>query len=166
MIRRVELETGLRLEKELTGKAVGNGSVYTGNDDDYFERLVKINLENLAAYYLLVKQHTDKSFAASLMVGVAGFILLSTGIVLGIIYRDDKYISLAGMISGVIVSFISAVFFYLYKRKVQQLKGYHDSLLSAKNILLAFKVIKDTPEMQLKSDIIIKLIEYLTNKDR
>jgi hypothetical protein len=40
--------------------------------DSYFERLVAINVENLAAYYSLVKTHTNNSFMAALTMGVAG----------------------------------------------------------------------------------------------
>ncbi len=42
----------------------------------YFDKLVKINVENLAAYYTLVKVHTSQSFRVSLMVGIIGFLLL------------------------------------------------------------------------------------------
>ena len=49
----------------------------------YFERLVKINLENLATYYALVAAHTNKSFVTALVAGVLGFGLVAAGLIAG-----------------------------------------------------------------------------------
>jgi len=50
-------------------------------DEAYFDRLVKINVENLSEYYSLVKVHTGQSFNLSLIVSVVGFVMISAGLV-------------------------------------------------------------------------------------
>lgn len=129
--------------------------------DTYFDRLVSINLENLSAYYVLVKQNASQSFKLSAFVGVIGFAVLITGIVLGFIdakYKDISYLSAA---AGVITEMISGVFFYLYNRTVRQLKEYHDSLIDVQNILLSFKLIEDTVDLTIRPALIEKMIGFL-----
>lgn len=130
----------------------------------YFDRLVDINISNLSDYYSMVKQHTEKSFLASMSAGSVGFLLIVTGLLIGSLNienaTDIAYIS-AG--SGVVIEFISGVFFWLYSKTTQQLKGYHDSLVSIQNVLLSFKVIEDTSDEQLKLDMAKTMISTLNS---
>jgi len=41
--------------------------------ESHFDSLVRINVENLAAYYSLVKVHTNKSFNVAVWVGIVKF---------------------------------------------------------------------------------------------
>jgi hypothetical protein len=138
----------------------------TTKPPSYFERLVNINVENLAAYYALVKIHTDKSFHVSLAVGIIGFGLIAIGLALAL--RNEQrtmVISYIATGSGVITEFIAAVFFYLYNRTVQQMKGYHDSLLSVQNILLSFKLMEDTELAKERAEIVGQMLPYLLNRE-
>jgi hypothetical protein len=42
----------------------------------YFEKLVQDNVDKLAVYNDLVKDHINRSFNASILVSIAGFILI------------------------------------------------------------------------------------------
>jgi hypothetical protein len=66
--------------------------------------------------------------------------------------------------SGVIVEFISGVFFVLYNRTVRQLKEYHDSLLNVQNILLAFKVVEDSGD-ENRPDLLKHILGYLLQQN-
>lgn len=134
----------------------------------YFDRLVDINVNNLEAYYSLVKAHTNKSFLVSLTAGGIGFTLIAVGLIIGFsdaatTTKPMAYIS-AG--SGVITEFIASVFFYLYSRTVRQLKEYHDSLLAVQNILLSFKIVGDTKDEARKTDMFEHMIECLITKGK
>jgi hypothetical protein len=129
--------------------------------DRYFEKLVKINVENLAAYYTLVKVHTSQSFRVSLIVGILGFILLILGLALGFQFEQYRNISFIASGAGIIIEFISGVLFFLYNKTVIQLKDYHDSLIDVQNVLLSFKLIENTQDEKLKAEMIGKMIEYL-----
>jgi hypothetical protein len=67
----VEIETRQRIQLQLQ-----NSSSHKSPETSYFERLVNINIENLAEYYFLVKIHTRNSFRASLYAGVLGFMFV------------------------------------------------------------------------------------------
>jgi len=133
------------------------------NKPEYFDSLVKINVENLAAYYSLVKTHTSQSFKVSLVISVIGFMLIAAGLVIGFKY-DDKTIGYISTGSGIITEFISGVLFYLYNKTVRQLKEYHDSLINVQNILLSFKLIESTTDEKAKAEMVTKMLEYLVQK--
>ncbi len=130
---------------------------------EYFDSLVKINVENLAAYYSLVKTHTSQSFKVSLMISVIGFMLIVAGLIIGFKY-DEKTIGFISTGSGLITEFISGVLFYLYNKTVRQLKEYHDSLIDVQNILLSFKLIESTTDEKSKAEMVTKMLEYLVQK--
>ena len=130
--------------------------------EPYFDSLVRINIDNLSDYYKMVRIHTDNSYQLSYWCGLFGFILIATGIFIGFIPSESarvaRYISVA---SGVLTQILSGTSFYLYNRTVQQLKGYHDSLLDVQNILLSFKMLEDITSEQEKVKIITQLITFL-----
>jgi hypothetical protein len=59
---------------------------------------------------------------------------------------------------------VSGLMFYLYNRTVLQLKGYHDSLLDVQNILLCFKLVEDTNEESIRTEVMKQMIEFLVRR--
>jgi hypothetical protein len=151
------------VEKISTIKRIYLGFPDTENKPEYFDSLVKINVENLAAYYSLVKTHTSQSFKVSLLISIIGFILIVTGLIIGFKY-DDKIIGYIASGTGIVTEFISSVLFYLYNKTVRQLKEYHDSLINVQNILLSFKLIENTSDEKSKAEMVSKMLEYLVQK--
>lgn len=124
-------------------------SPVSGAGDEYFGSLVRINVDNLSDYYTQVRVHTNNSFWASVVAGALGLLLIVAGLTIG--FASDastRSLSYVATASGVIVEFISGVFFYLYNRTVRQLKDYHDSLLDVQNILLSFRIVEQAPMAQ------------------
>jgi hypothetical protein len=79
-------------------------------------------------------------------------VLIAVGIAFGLAQGDSaNTAAFIASVSGVIVEFISGVFFVLYNRTVRQLKEYHDSLLNVQNILLALKVVEDSGHQNRRS---------------
>jgi hypothetical protein len=119
-------------------------------------------VENLAAYYELVKIQTDKSFRASLGIAYFGGSLIVVGLALGFFRTDatDKVTYIATG-AGVLTEFISGVFFWLYSKTVRQLREYHDSLISVQNVLLSFKLVSDTKDPKDKAEMVSKMCSYL-----
>jgi len=135
------------------------------NDEQYFNSLVKINVENLAAYYSLVKTHSSQSFKSSLLVSILGFILIGVGLTIGFNHPDNK-LSFISTGAGLIIEFISGILFYLYNKTIIQLKGYHDSLIEVQNILLSFKLIEGTSNENMKTEMTTKMIESLVGNKK
>lgn len=146
--------------KEQIQRTLGEAS-----KSDYFEKLVSINVENLSAYYTLVKAHASKSFLAALAVGIAGFLLIVAGISMAMQGKQASVAELSGL-SGIVTEFISAIFFYLYNRTVRQMKEYHDSLLSVQNVLLSLKLIDGDIDTSARVQMIESMLGYLIGHHR
>lgn len=135
------------------------------NNHSDFNRLVAINIENLAEYYEMIKLHTDKSFTFALISGITGFLLIITGLAIGLVSgKQQELIAYIGTATGIITEFISGIFFYLYNKTVRELKGYHDSLLKVQNTLLAFKLLDDIGVEDKQIEMIAKIIGFLMQK--
>jgi len=152
---------------EAVGSSAGATTEGQGGTDStgsqYFTSLVRINVDNLSDYYTLVRVHTNNSFWASLGAGLLGFSLIGVGLGFGFGSHDSATISYISTGSGVIVEFISGVFFYLYNRTVRQLKDYHDSLLDVQNILLSFKIVEDADATD-RAILFGKILSYLLRR--
>lgn len=132
---------------------------------DYINKLIELNVTRLEEYYDEVKRHSFLSFSFSLIVGVVGFLLIVTGIVLGYFGHGEKMnIAYLSGISGIITEFISGVFFYLYNRTVKQLKTYHNDLIDLQNTLLSFKLVEQVKDGPEKVKLMSNLIDYLIGK--
>ncbi len=131
----------------------------------YLDSLVRINVENLAAFYALVKGHTEKSYKVAIRVCAFGFFLMVVGLVTGFTNISSppmgSYIATA---SGVITVIIAGVFFSAYNRNTRQMKGYYDRLLTEQNILLSFKFIEDTQDKNEQAKIVGQMLGYLINR--
>jgi len=140
-----------------------SGFKSTSEPLEYINELVEINLTRLDEYYNEVKRHTFYSFTFSMVVGLVGFSLIIVGIFLG--YDSEKvttaYIS---GIAGILIEFISGIFFYLYNKTVKQLKLYHDNLIDLQNTLLSFQLIERVNKPSDKDSIIGKIVDYLIGK--
>ena len=156
---------GLTARKRILGRLMPGSLDPSQAEPSYFDRLVGINVDNLAAYYVLVKVHTDKSFLVATAAGVVGFTLVATGLVLGYFgAAGSPNITYVSAGAGVLTEFIAGVFFYLYNRTVRQLKEYHDSLLAVQNILLSFKLVGDLQASEEKTRMVSSMLAYLVGR--
>jgi hypothetical protein len=162
-LRLAALERDLQLA--LMRTSLRRGAELAENESRlYFEKLVEINVTNLAEYYGMVKDHAQNSFLAAMAAGVVGLALVVIGLVLGFgtadRARDLTYVSTG---AGLLTEFISGVFFYLYSKTVAQLKDYHDSLIDVQNILLSFKIIGDTCDEPSRAKLLERLLDHLNS---
>lgn len=155
--------TKRRIESTQNKIDILSGFKNTKEPLEYINELVEINVTRLDEYYNEVKRHTTYSFLFALIVGLVGFFLIVVGIVLG---YDGERLTTAYMagISGILIEFISGVFFYLYNKTVEQLKLYHDNLIDLQNTLLSFQLIERVNKSYDKDLIISKIVDYLIGK--
>lgn len=129
----------------------------------YLDNLVQINLENLVSYYNLVKQQTNKSFLAFIVIAAIGTTLIGFSLVT-VFTTSINAITYIAAASGILIELIAALFFQLYNRSVSQMKGYHDSLLSVQNILLLLKIVEETQDEKERNKMMNQILAYLVGK--
>jgi len=130
--------------------------------DEYFSRLIQVNLSNMEQYYRLVRSQTEKSYALTQTVATVGFLLLASGIVLSYTNGLEKPATALTVASGILVEFISAVMFYVYNKTVSQLNAYHDKLVSVQDTMLALKIAQIVKDEKLKDENMTYLTRALT----
>ncbi|MFQ2239231.1 TRADD-N-associated membrane domain-containing protein [Aeromonas dhakensis] len=128
-------------------------------EEDFFNKLVKINFKYLDQYYLQTQEQADKSFRLTLFACFIGLAIIVTGIVMMFLDKTEPaYVTTA---AGILSEFIAAVFFYLYNKTVQKMSQYHHKLVITQNISLALKISQELPDTE-KSAAQNKLIDKLT----
>jgi hypothetical protein len=131
----------------------------------YFDSLVRINVENLAAIYVFVKGHVEKSYKIAIRVSIFGFFLIIVGLIVLItnVYGSplSSYITIA---SGIITEIIACILFFIYNRTTRQMKGFYDDLLTEQNILLTFKLMEDSKDENEKAKIVSQMLTNLISK--
>ena len=107
-----------------------------------FKYLLLMDSKAIDEYIAQTRLQAEQSFRLSKNVAIVGFVLISSGIVLGI---ASSIIGLTGLdvayltaITGILTEFISGVFFYLFNRTLQQLNLFHDKMLMSKRVIMAF----------------------------
>jgi hypothetical protein len=135
-------------------------------DEDYFRSLVTINVTSLRDYYYLVKSHTGAGFRASILAAVIGFALVAAAVVFAYTHPNEESVALLAGGSGVLMQFISGVFFVLYSRTVRQLKAYHDSLLDVQDVLLSLKLVETVQDSPAKTEMLKALVTSLMSRER
>jgi hypothetical protein len=108
--------------------------------------LVEINLKYLDQYYLETRIQASRSFSASLLVGVAGFVIIAISLLM--FYQRWLTEAMVTLAAGTIIEFISAVFFYLFNKTVLSMASYHQRLVFTQNIALAINIAKSAPEQE------------------
>jgi hypothetical protein len=127
--------------------------------EDFFNKLVKINFKYLDQYYLQTQEQADKSFRLTLFACLIGLAIIVTGIIMMFLDKTEPaYVTTA---AGVLSEFIAAIFFYQYNKTVQKMSQYHHKLVITQNISLALKISQELPDAD-KPQAQIKLIDKLT----
>lgn len=135
-----------RYRNEIEYKLItwGANKLQENIQDDFFNTLVKLNFKYLDQYYLQTKNQANKSFILTAIAVVVGFLVIIVGIIFLLFNeRDAGYISAC---AGIIIEFISSIFFYFYNRTIQAMSEYHKKLVLSQNVSLALKVTEDFNE--------------------
>lgn len=159
-LKKMEVEIGLLEERKRM-----YSTVIQGDSSRHFDSLVSINIKNLEEYYDLVKTSNKRSFNVSLSMCIVGVLMIFGGAFYSYFTNDNSSFSLVVTFSGVVVEAISGLLFYLYNKTVIQLKDYHGSLLDVQNMLLSFKLIDDLKSEELKSKVMMQMIEFLVKRN-
>lgn len=146
-----------QIERELI--RLGASELQETIEEDFFNRLVKINFKYLDQYYMQTKEQASKSFIFTVTAAFIGLVILSIGIVL--VFMNKITPGYVAAISGIIIEFISSIFFYLYNKTVIKMSDYHKKLVLSQNISLALKITNEF-EGDKKYESSMEIVKQLT----
>lgn len=127
--------------------------------DEFFNRLVEINFKYLDQYYFQTKEQADKSFFLVITSGIIGLGIIIVGIVL--VYKGEQKPGNIAATSGILIEFITAIFFYIYNKTILKTGEYHKKLVLSQNISLALKTTEDFQGKE-KFELREKIISEIT----
>jgi len=149
-------------EKELAQLGVTKDIDELDKNQNYYDKLIVVNLKHSDKYYYQTQKQADRSFKLASFVSVLSFSILVYSIYKST-NNNNSSLSNISTISSLLSSFISVIFFYLYNQTVQKMTSYHNKLVSTQNINLALKIAQDIEDKNVKNEALKLLIEKLTN---
>lgn len=137
--------------------------------DDVFKYMLLLNSSALEEYITQTRLQAEQSFYLSKIVAIVGFGVLLLGITIGIystfIGKGNLEAAYLSAIAGIIIEFISGVFFYLYNKTLQQLNLFHNKLISSQFVAMSFManslIIDETKRDESKIDLTKILMSIL-----
>ena len=100
-------------------------------------------------YYVINKRQANRVFNATLTACVMGGIIFIIGSIVA--FWGGQKVSFYTTISGCVVELISGLFFWLYKRTIDQLNLYHERLGSTEKYLTAVQLVDKMSEQEKDS---------------
>lgn len=100
------------------------------NENEKFDaiELMLLNMKEIKEYYILSKAMAKRSFLLSVFMCILGFIIISASIV-SMFFIDVSFIqSIIPVIGGSVVEMIAGTSLVVYKKSLEQLNQYYESL--------------------------------------
>lgn len=129
-------------------------------EEDIYENSIKMSYKYLDEYYMQTRTQAQNGFYITIGVAIGGAIFIGIGIIT--MFDGATSPSYVTTASGVIIEFVSAIFFYLYNRTIQSMNTYHDKLVLSHNVSIALKVaesLSDREKDNTKIEIVRELIK-------
>jgi ABC-type bacteriocin/lantibiotic exporter with double-glycine peptidase domain len=133
-------------------------------EEDFFNKLVKINFKYIEKYYLQTQIQANKSFTVAVGAALFAFAIILVGVYLMFIGQvSSGYVSTA---AGLLSEFVSAVFFYLYNKTIIKMGEYHHKLVLTQNVSLALKISEEMQgdeKLKIQSQIVHELMKDINS---
>lgn len=131
-----------RLKKDIS--SIETQLIKNKIEDNFFENSIELSYKYLDQYYKQIEEQAKKGFALTVSAAVVGAILIAIGIVA--MFFNKVSPSRLTCISGISIEFISAIFFYIYNKTMNNMGEYHNKLVLSHNISIALKTAELLPD--------------------
>lgn len=128
-------------------------------EEDMYESSIQMSYKYLDQYYRETREQATRGFRITVGVCVIGAAIVIIGVILMVFkITTAAYVTTA---SGVIIEFISSIFFHLYNKTIQSMGNYHNKLILSQNVAIALKI-TDSIEGTEKNTVKVDMIKALT----
>lgn len=115
------------------------------------------SLQQTKAYYKNNRMQMTIIFVCAIISCIVGLTIL----LISIFYFNDEAKTME-IISGTVISFISATFFWIYKQCNNHVQHYYNELIKIQNIFIAIELTQECND-DVKNTKVDKIIDYLIN---
>ena len=125
---------------------------------------IQLNLNQLSEYYTINKSQARNSFRFSVFAVIAGLSTIIAGVWFFYLQETPNVsLTVISGISGTMIQFIGAAYFYLYRKSLDQLNFFFSQLVKMQDTMLSVKLCEEvTPQekqIELREKVIITLLE-------
>jgi len=125
---------------------------------------IQLNLNQLSEYYVINKSQARNSFRFSVFAVISGLVTLVAGVWIFYLRTPPNIeMSIISGAAGVLIQFIGAAYFYLYRTSLEQLNFFFAQLVKMQDTMLSVKLCEQiAPEEKqaaLRERIILTLLE-------
>ncbi|MGG1339032.1 hypothetical protein GH892_03020 [Bacillus thuringiensis] len=154
----IELEKLSEEREQLKAKVQGEDIKVKNN----VFNTIQLNLNQTTEYYTINKSQAKQSFRASIFAIVIGLITLVVGIWF-MFYKENITMATISAISSVLLEAIGGMYFYVYRKSLEQLNFFYDKLERTQDTMVAIELTNnisdDAKKMELQEKVILNLIE-------
>lgn len=123
---------------------------------------IQLNLNQTTEYYTINKSQAKQSFRASIFAIIIGLTTLVVGIWF-MFYKENITMATISAISSVLLEAIGGMYFYVYRKSLEQLNFFYDKLEKTQDTMVAIELTNnisdDAKKMELQEKVILNLIE-------
>jgi len=125
---------------------------------------IQLNLNQLSEYYVINKSQARNSFRFSVFAVVTGLLTLLAGVWFFYLQPTPNIeMTVISGVAGVLIQFIGAAYFYLYRKSLEQLNFFFGQLVKMQDTMLSVKLCEQiSPEekqVALRERIILTLLD-------
>ena len=129
-------------------------------DEDLYKSSIQMSYKYLDQYYKETREQASRGFSITVGIAIAGAAIIAIGIIS--MFFNATLAAYVTTASGVIIEFISSIFFHLYNKTIQSMGNYHNKLILSQNISIALKI-ADSVEGTDQNAVKIEMIKALTS---
>jgi hypothetical protein len=127
-----------------------------------FLATVQLGLAQLDEYYVINKKQARNSFSSSMFAIVVGLATLVGGIwVFYLQPQPNLKLASISTISGVLVQFVGAGYFYLYRRSLDQLNFFFGQLVRMQDMMLSVRLCDELKPAARRAAALEQIIQVL-----
>ncbi len=127
---------------------------------------IQLNLNQTTEYYTINKSQARQSFRASMIAIIAGLITILIGIWF-MYFKGNVTASTISIVSSVLLEVIGGMYFYVYKKSLEQLNFFYEKLEKTQDTMVAIELTNsindEARKIELQEKIIVNLIERSSN---
>lgn len=137
------------------------------NDGDNLSDIIVLSLLETAEYYKINKEQAKRIFNWSLVMMVAGFAALWTGL-LFFYFGNSPNLTLAILVStpAILLEIIGGLFFAMHNKILKQYNELHQKLSVVQDTMLSLDVIKNIQDPEAKTEAEIYLVKELMGRQK
>lgn len=117
-----------------------------------------INLEDIKEFYTWSQKQAKASFVLAVVMCVLGFLLMSTAVVLPLVFKLNLQVAIIPAVGGMITELVAGTALIVYKSSIKQLNHYHKALHEDERFLSSINLVGKFSSVDMQDEMLKEII--------